>query len=563
MPDHSAAQETLARVTALAVAHHTLLDGAARLMAAHAWTGGGAPAFAATLERHRRALQTSLADACRALATTATAPPALSTAIPPAHLAPGAFHGIDPQAMAALITTLDEAAHALPALATQVSTALTAHGLSPTPAHRLTDVATWSATQATDLRRRLSRIRSTAPGAPIPAALAAHTLFAAHTTTAPLLSRLTGGDQNALQSLLNLQETAQDPALAARINAWWHDLDAPPYLPRMGLLNGLPSKTRDQANRHLLATEKTRLTTALNEISHHPADMGQWEKIANQLRRLTLIEEQLRPHDGYPAPLLLAFDLTGQGRLIISWGNPDTADTTVTAVSGLTSGLDAAKGDLQRSRALWLQASKTSGEQTIATITWLGYDAPQIDPGLWHPARSVAFETAAKTGAAALASFTDGLRASHQPSGTARAVLIGHSYGSLTTGHAATLRPGKLADTLILIGSPGVGVNHAGDLGLNPKHVWVGEAGGDPVTTLGRFGTDPGTPAFGAQHIPIGRTTWTTAHSSYWDPDSPSLRNMGHIINGQYEDLIQPAPLNTRPQLLMPEAFPDIALESG
>ncbi|MFI6499012.1 alpha/beta hydrolase [Nonomuraea typhae] len=562
MPDHSATQETLARVAALAVAHHTLLDAAARLMAAHAWTGGGAPAFATALDHHRRTLQTSLADACRSLATLMGGPaatiPALSTPITPAHPAPGAFQGIEPRAMASLITTLDEAAHALPSLATQVSAALTRHALSPTPAHRLTDVATWSATQATDLRRRLSRIRSTTPGAPIPAGVAAYTLFAAHTPASPLLTRLTGADPNALQTLLALQRTARDPALASRINAWWHTLDAPPNLPGMGLLNGLPAKARDQANRRLLTTEKTRLDTALKAASHHPADLGQWEKTANQLRRLTLIEDQLRPRDGYPAPLLLAFDLTGQGRLIISWGNPDTADITVTSVSGLTSGLDTAQGDLQRSRALWLQASKTSGEQTVATITWLGYDAPQIDPGLWHPARSVAFEGAATTGAAALASFTDGLRASHQPSSTARAVLIGHSYGSLTTGHAATLRPGKLADTLILIGSPGVGVDHARQLGLNPKHVWVGEAGGDPVTALGRFGTDPGAPSFGAQHIPIGRTTWTTAHSSYWDPDSPSLRNMGRIINGQYDKLSHPESLTDSLHLLAPELAPDL-----
>ncbi|WP_157251403.1 alpha/beta hydrolase [Nonomuraea typhae] len=577
MADHSAASAALKRVTALALEHHNALDPAARLMHAHTWVGGGASAFATDLADHRTQLQSALSTALHALANLVVrhggsppAIPALTTTITSMSTPASTFQGIDPTAMAALASTLDHAGHTLPAAGTRLATELTTQGLSTHPGHSLGHVATWATTQTMDLRRRLTLIRRTVPGTTLPAAVTAYTLFAAHTPdpqgTATLLIQLARSDTDALNRLLTLQAQGPAPDLAARVNAWWHTLPTSTQtslttLAGFGLVNGLPATVRDQANRSWLTTEKIRLTTELNKATTavtNPLDLGGWEVIANQLRRVDLIERASRSVPGYPAPLLLAFDLTGQGRLIVAWGNPDTANTTVTNVSGLTSGLDAAQGDLGRARALWRQAAATSGRKSIASITWLGYDAPQIDPGLFEPGRSVAFEGAAAEGGTALAAFIDGLRASHEPSGMARAVVIGHSYGSLTSGHAATLRPGRFADDLILVGSPGVGVNHASHLGLDPKHVWVGEAGGDPVTALGRFGADPGRSSFGAQSFPVGRDVWTSAHSSYWNPHSASLRNMGSIVNGQYDQLVDPPSRSNRPQLLMPEASPDL-----
>ncbi|WP_327090018.1 alpha/beta hydrolase family protein [Nonomuraea sp. NBC_01738] len=570
MADYTAAQDALKRATLLAADHHTALDSAVRLMNAHAWVGGGAQPFTEILTAHRARLRSSLAAALHALADLvvrhggpAPAIPAMTGDVAAISATPGGFQGIDPRAMAGLLATLDQAGHTLAAAGSRLAADLSGQGLSAQPAQALGHIATWATDQTADLRRRLTRIRQTVPGPMLPAAITAYELFGAHAGEAPdlLLSQLLKRDTNALTRLL----ARQDTGLAARINAWWHTLgnDLQPRLLDMagfGLLNGLPAAIRDQANRRWLATEKTRLTTALAAATKsftHPLDIGGWEQVANQLRRIEFIEAQLQPRPGYPPPLLLGFDVTGQGRLIVSWGDPDTADITVTNVSGLTTRLETAAGDLAQARALWQQATKTSGAQTVASITWYGYDAPQIDPGLLSPSRSVASDDAAKRGGAALAAFQDGLHAAHEPSSTARAVVIGHSYGSLTTGQAATLRPGRFADDLILVGSPGVGVEHAAQLGLDPKHVWVGEAGGDPVAALGRFGTDPGHDSFGAQHFPVGRNIWTAAHSSYWDPASASLRNMGRLINGQYDDLEQPHHLDGA-QLLMPELAPDL-----
>lgn len=587
---YAAALAAFRRIAALADQHAGALDEAGRAMDAHAWVGGGAPRFAAALNERRQALHTAFSGALRAVADLVVRqggpPPTVPyhpSPGPDMQAVPGRFQGIDPDAMHALITSLSHSGDALTGAGARLAGELSALGLAAGAGATIGQVGEWADGQGRDLRRRLSIIQQSMPGT-MSAGTTGFGLFAAYATSSSdldvLLAGLVRRQSSVIAQLLHLQENGRDSALAARVNAWWQHLatdlqEQLVTLPGFGLLNGIPAAVRNRANRHWLATEKQRLQTgydaAVQELitsgveltltSGQPTGaIGGLEKLGNQLRRIELIEHQLQPRPGYPPPLLLGFDVTGQGRLIVSWGNPDTADITVTNVSGLTSGLDAAHGDLQRSRALWQQAMATSGDRSVASITWLGYDAPQLDPGVFDPGKSVAFEGAAAKGGAALASFTDGLRAAHEPSPTARSVVIGHSYGSLTSGHAAVLRPENFADDLILIGSPGVSVDHASQLGFNPKHVWVGEADGDPVAALGRFGADPGHDAFGAQRLPVEKTVWTSAHSSYWDRDSASLKNMGFIINDQTDQFVQPHPPH-QGQQLMPEVDPDLALQ--
>ncbi|MGW4468238.1 alpha/beta hydrolase [Nonomuraea sp. NPDC004354] len=588
---YAAALAAFRRVTMLADEHAGALDQARCAMQNHAWVGGGAPRFAAALDERRQAVHTAFSGALRAVADLVVRqsgpPPTVPyhpSPGPVMRAVPGRFQGIEPDAMHALITSLSHSGDTLAGAGARLAGELSALGLPSGAGAAVGQVGEWADTQGRDLRRRLGIIQQSVPGT-MSAGTAGFGLFAAYATGAgtveALLSRLAARDASVVAQLLQLQEIGGDATLAARINTWWQQLAADlqeqlATLPGFGLLNGIPAAVRDRANRHWLASEKQRLQAAYDAavqelitsgvertlVSGQPTGaIGGFEKLGNQLRRIELIERAIQPRAGYPPPLLLGLDVTGQGRLIVSWGNPDTADITVTNVSGLTSGLDAAHGDLQRSRALWQQASKTAGDRSVASITWLGYDAPQLDPGVFDPGKSVAFEGAAAKGGPALASFADGLRATHEPSATARSVVIGHSYGSLTSGHAAVLRPEDFADDLILVGSPGVGVDHASQLGLDPKHVWVGEAGGDPVAALGRFRADPGHDAFGAQRLPVEKTVWTNAHSSYWDRGSASLKNMGFIINGQTDQLVQPHPLDQSPQLLMPEIDPELALQ--
>lgn len=163
----------------------------------------------------------------------------------------------------------------------------------------------------------------------------------------------------------------------------------------------------------------------------------------------------------------------------------------------------------------------------------------------------VASTADAQGAAPPLDSFAAGLAATHDPSFIAHTVMLGHSYGSLVVGEAAVRAPGKLADDLAFVGSPGVGVNKAADLGVPAAHVFVGTAANDPVPDLppadpvdwfsgsAHFGTNPAFPQFGARDFyvnpgnPVTVTDPIGAHSQYWDRNSASLKNLAHIVDGQ------------------------------
>ena len=137
-------------------------------------------------------------------------------------------------------------------------------------------------------------------------------------------------------------------------------------------------------------------------------------------------------------------------------------------------------------------------------------------------------------------------------------MVLGHSYGSLVVGEAAA-RDGVHPGDVIFVGSPGIGVNHASQLGGVPgSYVGGGEhqrpgahlPPADPAGWLnnysGHFGSDPTSPQFGGNDFAASHAPGTPsgfdpfyyatlkAHSSYWDPKSDSLLNMAHIVDGQY-----------------------------
>ncbi|GAA0356617.1 hypothetical protein GCM10009530_02230 [Microbispora corallina] len=579
----TAAARTMGRLAAAAAAHCADLDPAARLTAAHAWVGGGAPRFANDLARHRAALQSALESALGAVSALAARQGSPSPGVPQVRTSvtvmvatPGPYRGVDPRAMGGLIAALDTAAGRLPDLATLLRAELAALCLPAGDGLTVDRIAAWAAEQARDLRRRLDLIQRAEDGTGlVPAGLIGFGLFGAFAAdpgdAGTLLRRAASGDAGALTALLALQARGADPGLAARVHAWWRAL---PQERRdelvaaapggVGSLDGLPAAVRDRANRLFLTAEKARLTAecrrlvALMGRTGEPGVLLTLDAAQRALDKVLLVERALAPGGagGLPHAYLLAFDPTGLGRLVVSWGDPDTADTTVTYVPGLGSRLDGADGDVERARQLWQQCRATATGRRVASIAWLGYDAPQIGPAMITPGTSVATEAPATAGAGALASFADGLHAAHRPASDARNVVLGHSYGSLVAGKAALLRPGRLADEFVFVGSPGVGVEHATDLGVPAAHVWVGEAGNDPVAYLGRFAADPGDASFGARRFFVQRTLIADAHSSYWNPHSASLLNMAMIVNGRYDALIQPKPLE-RPELLMPELAPD------
>ncbi|MEW2548982.1 alpha/beta hydrolase [Streptomyces sp. NPDC047002] len=368
----------------------------------------------------------------------------------------------------------------------------------------------------------------------------------------------------------DLRRAVPAGAAPAAVKGWWDGL--PPALraayeedcPELvGNLDGIPAAVRDRANR-------TNLDALIGRLAHRRDDASR-ERLAG-LRR---IREQLAA-GGHPRPYLLGIGNEGNGRAIVSFGNPDTARNVAAYVPGLGTGLDEdfAEGDLKRARDTVLGAEKF--DRSVAAIAWLGYDAPQ--------SAGVAGIGAAEAGGSAYDRFMGGLVATNTHDDL-HLTAIGHSYGSRTVGAAARL-PGGIpgADDIVLVGSPGVGVDRAKDLGVGRDHVFVGAAENDVVTRLPSprqveagalglvlagpvaaraaggladregddlwFGRDPASKAFGARRFAVsdGPALFTDgavpAHSHYFDRtrDPESADSIARVTAGYGRDVRGEAP---------------------
>ncbi|WP_328901339.1 alpha/beta hydrolase family protein [Streptomyces sp. NBC_00441] len=341
-------------------------------------------------------------------------------------------------------------------------------------------------------------------------------------------------------------------ALPAAVREWWAHLTDEQreeylavYPDQIGNLDGIPSLTRDTANRDNLQLLIGKLEGRDDEVSQV------------RLAGLREIHRQLDA-GGQPPMYLLGIGDEGNGRAIVSYGNPDTARNVAAYVPGLNTSLDEdfATGDLKRARDTAKSAMKY--DHSSASMVWLGYDAPQFPDGF--SSLAVGDDDRAVRGGNAFSQFMGGLAATNvheDPHMTA----IGHSYGSRTVG-AATQQDGGIpgVDDIVLVGSPGVGVNRAEDLGVGRDHVFVGAAENDVVTKVPSvrqvaagffgltggpatahlfgesadpggddlwFGKDPASKAFGARRFPvapgprlIGPDGFSIdAHSNYFDTE--------------------------------------------
>ncbi|MFD5983024.1 alpha/beta hydrolase [Streptomyces cyaneofuscatus] len=358
--------------------------------------------------------------------------------------------------------------------------------------------------------------------------------------------------------------------------AWWDGLTPEQrerYIEltpeRIGNLDGIPVAARDAANRK-------NLPELIRKLEGVDTD-----KARKQLAGLREIDRQLR-ESGQPPMFLIGIGDEGNGRAIVSFGNPDASRHVSAYVPGLNTSLDEefAKNDLGRARDTAIGAQ--GYDESTASIVWLGYDAPQLPDGDGAAGYFAVMGTArAEKGGLAYRDFMGGIAATNgneDPHLTA----IGHSYGSRTVGAAAAV-PGGMpgVDDIILVGSPGVGVNHAVDLGVGSGHVFVGAAANDPVTKLPSkaqvvvggvglvvggpggaylagdladpgdddlwFGKDPASKAFGARRFPVadgpplvgGGGVNLDAHSNYFSPerDAVSADSIALIVSGNADRL--------------------------
>jgi hypothetical protein len=224
-------------------------------------------------------------------------------------------------------------------------------------------------------------------------------------------------------------------------------------------------------------------------------------------------------------------------------GDPSTATDVAVTVPGTSSSV--AQTRIEQAVALRAQMDAADPSGTHAAVQWVDYEAPTslLDP-------EVARLGLATQAADHLVGEVAGWRAAAQQAGTAppHVTAVGHSYGSTVVGLAGSR--GLAADDIVLLGSPGVAVDRASQLTPGVGHVWAARAEHDPVVqaTAGSWfspgATDgPYDRAFGARLFAADDpASLLGAHSTYYEPGSESLRNLGAIATGDLGEVTSARP---------------------
>lgn len=348
--------------------------------------------------------------------------------------------------------------------------------------------------------------------------------------------------------------------------AWWNSLstagqnillhDHPDWL---GNLDGIPGSVRSKANMSQL---QGLIDQAQAKVDHIQAQVNKedpyaWNPLADaqgfQLNQQLQAAEadlnslnQIKKTMGLPDRQLLLLD-TSQPRVeaAIAVGDVDTATNVAVFTPGFTTTVD---GDLAKYDSdmdhLRNMSTKISGARNgsgTATVTWIGYQAPQ-GAGIFDPSTSVASPETAESAGNSLAQFYDGIGAVHDLNQTPlHLTALGHSYGSTTTGFA--LGHNTPVNDAILFGSPGQGPQH---LNVPAGHLYDEHDQGDNLVPS-LHGTLGPSPYYGSPDVvnsyhqlstdastssPLGNLNATSGHSGYLDNNSTSLFNMAAVVSG-------------------------------
>ncbi|MER7624358.1 alpha/beta hydrolase [Streptomyces sp. NPDC126503] len=345
--------------------------------------------------------------------------------------------------------------------------------------------------------------------------------------------------------------------------AWWNSLtpeEREEYATlspaSIGALDGLPSAVRDDANRVVFAETKARYEAELGAIppepkpklvSHgprggmvysqewldwHHKHEGRRDALNAKLDGMKAVEERLKPRPGLPESYLLRFDgEKDDGRVVLAVGNPDTADHTAVYVPGTTTKLEEIEDNLKRTDVLYNGAKKFDSGASLSTITWFDYNAPNNIP-------EATVNQYGDAGAPTLRQFMSGLETAQGGPEKSHTTLMGHSYGSTVAGMATKLEGGPIADDIIAVGSPGMQVEHASDLGVGKEHVWAMGGGFDDILVRqggrlvghGEGGNIPTDEDFGGTIMKSGAKD----HGDFWT-DQSSIDNQSAVIAGKYD----------------------------
>ncbi|ADD42355.1 alpha/beta hydrolase [Stackebrandtia nassauensis] len=326
---------------------------------------------------------------------------------------------------------------------------------------------------------------------------------------------------------------------AEDVKKWWDSLskaEQDAYIKKfpkeIGNLDGIPAEARHEANMDSLRQDAK----------------GGDNKFAKML--LDRIEDSRDGAKGDEIYLLGYEPGKGSdGKAIAAIGNPDTADHTAVNVPGTGTDLgNVAGGGLLANAADLRDQAMQEGNGSVSSIVWMGYDAPQGYVEAYDEGRAL-------NGAGDLRDFTRGLDATNQ-GGDGHTTVIGHSYGSTVAGSADSR--GMKVDDLVAVGSPGIGfepdskvdpplpgpggylnsdrpsIENVDELNTDPNHVWAGASAGDPISYMSIHGANPAESDFGGERF---ATDGAGGHSEYYKEGTESLRNLGRIVAGEYDEV--------------------------
>lgn len=316
---------------------------------------------------------------------------------------------------------------------------------------------------------------------------------------------------------------------------------------------GLIEKTQNELDE--LNQEIERARSDGQEVSSDVLDKQ--KNLQNRLADLKAIRDQVQGNAGATLLVLEPGELGENVRAAIAIGDVDNAKHVATFVPGMgTNCRDNGRLNVEFAKNIQWAAQKVGGDEagSVATIAWMGYDAPPDITKTFDP--SVMSIDKAEAGAEKLNGFVTGIHSWRSERGLdVHQSIIPHSYGSTTAGTAMRDIGEGVVDELVYTGSPGAGVSSVGTLGVDADHTWVSATPHlDPVRGIGpdsTFGRNP-------EHLEgIGHLSGDTSggegykhgiwhrpdgnHSSYFhkpetdDKHNYALEDIGKVIVGKKE----------------------------
>ena len=316
---------------------------------------------------------------------------------------------------------------------------------------------------------------------------------------------------------------------------------------------GLIEKTQNELDE--LNQEIDRAGENGQEVSADLLDKQEYLQI--RLADLEAIRDQVQGNAGATLLVLEPGELGENVRAAIAIGDVDNAQHVATLVPGMgTNCRENGWLNVEFAKNLKWAAENFGGAEagSVATIAWMGYDAPPDITKTLDP--SVMSIDKAEAGAEKLNGFVTGIHSWRSERGLdVHQSIIPHSYGSTTAGIAMRDIGKGVVDDLVYTGSPGAGVSSVGTLGVDPEHTWVSATPHlDAVQGMGpdeTFGRDPkelegighlSGDTSGGEGYKTGPFHWPNAnHSSYFhkpetaDKHNYALEDIGKVITGTKE----------------------------